>query len=226
MRSRRAEAAPPRSPRSRRPPGKAWSDVVTATPDGGYRMGNPNAPIKLVEYGSLTCPHCAEFAKESSDELTHQFVDSGRVSFEFRNFIRDTIDMTSAMLVRCAPPEDFFALTHATFANQPAMFDKLKAAGDKAYTDATALPDAKRFVALAQLTGLEDFFASNGLPKAQAASLPRRTPPRRQRSPSRLPMRRRTRASIRPRRSSSTTRSSTRRCGADTKARLEAMGAR
>jgi protein-disulfide isomerase len=150
------------------PAGKAWSDVIATTPDGGYRMGNPNAPIKLVEYGSLTCPHCAAFAKESNDELVNNFVDSGRVSFEFRNFIRDPIDMTSAMLVRCAPPESFFGLTHATFANQAAMFDKVKAAGDKAYAQVTALPADKRLQGLAELTGLEDFFAANGLPRAQA----------------------------------------------------------
>jgi protein-disulfide isomerase len=149
------------------PAGKAWSDVIATTPEGGYRMGNPNAPIKLVEYGSLTCPHCAAFAKESNDDLVN-FVNSGRVSFEFRNFIRDPIDMTSAMLVRCAPPESFFGLVHATFANQAAMFDKIKAAGDKAYAQVTALPADKRLQGLAELTGLEDFFAGNGLPKAQA----------------------------------------------------------
>jgi protein-disulfide isomerase len=42
------------------PAGKAWQDVVVKTPEGGYLMGNANAPIKVVEYGSLSCPHCAE----------------------------------------------------------------------------------------------------------------------------------------------------------------------
>jgi protein-disulfide isomerase len=149
------------------PAGKAWSDVIAATPEGGVRMGNPDAPIKLVEYGSLSCPHCAEFAKESADSLPHEFVDTGRVSFEFRDIIRNPLDMSAVMLVRCAPLENFFALAHATFANQPAMYDKLKAAGDPAYAKAVALPDKQRFIALAQLGGLEDFFASNGLPKAQ-----------------------------------------------------------
>ena len=43
------------------PAGKAWSDVVSATPDGGYRMGNPDAPLKLTEYASHTCGACAAF---------------------------------------------------------------------------------------------------------------------------------------------------------------------
>ena len=38
-----------------------WSEMVSETPEGGFVMGNPNAPVKLVEYGSMTCPHCAEF---------------------------------------------------------------------------------------------------------------------------------------------------------------------
>ena len=68
------------------PAGKAWTDVVSKTPEGGYRMGNPDAPIKLVEYGSLSCPHCAHFAQEAFASLASDFVDSGRVSFEFRSF--------------------------------------------------------------------------------------------------------------------------------------------
>ncbi len=73
------------------PAGKAWAEVVTKTPEGGYRMGNPEAPIKLIEYGSLTCSHCAEFAHEAMAELRDSFVASGRVSFEMRNFVRDGI---------------------------------------------------------------------------------------------------------------------------------------
>jgi protein-disulfide isomerase len=150
------------------PAGKTWSDVIAPTPDGGYRMGNPGAAIKVVEYGSLTCPHCAEFAKESNEQLA-PFVDSGRVSFEFRNFVRDAIDMTAALVTRCGPPESYFALTHAAFANQTAMFDKIKAAGDPAFKAAVEQPDAKRFPALAQLTGLDEFAASHGIAKDKAA---------------------------------------------------------
>ena len=82
------------------PPGQSWADMVLKTPEGGYRMGNPAAPIKLVEYGSLTCPHCAEVAEKGSAELRDQYVASGRVSFEFRNFVRDPVDLAAAMLTR------------------------------------------------------------------------------------------------------------------------------
>ena len=150
------------------PAGKAWSDVVVKTPEGGYRMGNPDAPIKLVEYGSLTCPHCAELSEKGSAEIRDTFVGSGRISFEFRNFVRDAMDVTAAVLTRCGAPESYFALTEQTFANQAAMIQKVQAAGNPAFDAAIALPDDKRGVAMGQLTGLTDFFAARGIAKDQA----------------------------------------------------------
>ena len=150
------------------PAGKAWSDVIVKTPEGGYRMGNPDAPIKLVEYGSLTCPHCAELSEKGSAELRDNFVASGRVSYEFRNFVRDAMDITAAMLTRCGAPESYFALTEQTFANQPEMIKKVQAAGSPAFDAAVNLPDTRRGPALGELTGLTDFFAARGISKDQA----------------------------------------------------------
>jgi protein-disulfide isomerase len=151
------------------PAGKAWGEVVTETAEGGYLMGNPDAPIKLIEFGSLTCPHCADFAATSKDELRNSFVASGRVSFEFRNFVRDAIDLTAAQLTRCGAPESYFALTEQAFANMPAMFEKVQAAGEPAYAAAMGQPDAQRGQAIASMTGLADFFAARGISKDQAA---------------------------------------------------------
>jgi len=150
------------------PAGKSWMDVVEKTSEGGYRMGNPDAPIKLIEYGSLTCPHCADFAEKSGEELRGTFVNSGRVSFEFRNFVRDPIDLTAAQLTRCGTPESFFALTEQAFANQADMIQKAQAAGDAAYSAAIKQPEDKRGIALAEITGLLDFFAARGIATEQA----------------------------------------------------------
>ena len=87
--TRPAAAIPPRRSRPSRlrtATGRRWS---TATPEGGFLMGNPNADVKLVELGSMTCPHCAEFAEQADQKLINDYVKSGRVSFEFRNFVRD-----------------------------------------------------------------------------------------------------------------------------------------
>ncbi len=152
------------------PAGKAWSDVVTITPELGYRMGNPEAPIKLVEYGSLTCPHCAEFSHEATAELRDQFVASGRVSYEFRNMIRDGVDLYLTQLTRCGAPESFFALTDQTFANQAEFFRKAQEAGKPAQEAAFSQPPEKRGLAIAELAGMTDFFAARGIAKEQAAS--------------------------------------------------------
>lgn len=152
------------------PAGKAWGDVVEKTADGGYRMGNPEAPIKLVEYASLTCSHCAEFAHEASAELRDTFVASGRVSWEFRNFVRDGIDITAAQLTRCGAPESFFALTDQVLANQGAIIQQVQAAGQQAFEAAMNQPDATRGAAIAKLAGLDEFFAARGIAKDQAAA--------------------------------------------------------
>lgn len=152
------------------PAGTTWAEQVTKSKDGGYVLGNPEAPIKLVEFASLTCPHCADFAAKSKTELRETFVNSGRVSYEFRNYVRDAIDLTAAQLTRCAAPESFFGLTDQVFLNQAAMFAKAQAAGEAAYTAAMQAPDAKRGQAIADLTGLGDFFAARGVSKDQSAA--------------------------------------------------------
>lgn len=152
------------------PAGKAWADEIAKTPEGGYRMGNPNAPIKLVEYASYTCSHCAEFSEAASAPLRDEFISSGRVSYELRNFVRDPLDLTTALLARCGAPESFFALSEQAFSNQAAMFAKAQAAGEPAYTAAMNQPDGKRYAALAELAGLSEFFAARGIAKDQAAA--------------------------------------------------------
>lgn len=149
------------------PPGKAWSDVIAITPEGGYRMGNPDAPIKLVEYGSLTCPHCADFNHQAAEPLRTTFIDSGRVSYEFRNFVRDAIDLTASLLTRCGAPESYFALTDQVFANQESFFNNVQSAGQDAYGQAMSLPPNQRFVTLARLTGLDEFFAARGVSRGR-----------------------------------------------------------
>jgi protein-disulfide isomerase len=151
------------------PAGKAWSDVVAKTPDGGYVMGNPEAPIKLVEYGSLSCPHCAKFAQDGYDQLANEFVGSGRVSYEFRSFAIHPQDIPLTVLAQCGSTEAFFPLIHQIYSNfdamnaplaDPATQPKLKAA------EQVAPP--QRFVALAEALGYIDFFAQRGIATDQS----------------------------------------------------------
>lgn len=152
------------------PAGQSWTETVEKTPQGGYRMGNPDAPIKLVEFASLTCPACAAFSEASSAELRDDFVASGRVSFELRNFVRDAIDITAAQLTRCGAPESYFALTEQAFANQEAMFQNMQKGGEPAFNQAMNAPENQRGMAIAELAGLVDFFAARGISREQAAT--------------------------------------------------------
>ncbi|MGH6652983.1 MAG: thioredoxin domain-containing protein [Sphingopyxis sp.] len=144
------------------PAGKSWSQTVVKTAEGGYLMGNPDAPIKLIEYGSLTCSHCADFSNESHEELSRDFVDTGRVSFEMRNYVRDAIDATAAAIIHCAPAERYFPLAENTFASQAEIFKNAQA-NEQGYAAAMALPPAQRFPALAKATKLDTFFQARGL---------------------------------------------------------------
>lgn len=149
------------------PAGTSWSDTVAETPVGGFVRGNPDAPVKLIEYASFTCPHCAEFAK-TADEALGKTVDTGKVSFEFRNLIRDPLDITMALVARCGGKEPFFSLAHQLFANQAQTFATLQAKGEAAYQGAMAAPPAQRFIKLAELAGLIDFAKQRGITESQA----------------------------------------------------------
>src|SRR5437764_14158535 len=64
------------------PPGGTWADVVNAT-SAGFMMGNPNAQMKLVEIGSLSCPHCSPFEETGDTPLVQKYVQTGDRNSEF-----------------------------------------------------------------------------------------------------------------------------------------------
>src|SRR5881397_817088 len=82
------------------PSGGTWADVANAT-SAGFMMGNPNAKVKLVEIGSLSCPHCKAFDDEGVPALIEKYVKTGLVSWEFRNYVRDAFDLTATLVARC-----------------------------------------------------------------------------------------------------------------------------
>ncbi len=151
------------------PAGKAWSDVVAVTPEGGYQMGNPDAPIKLIEYGALSCSHCADFSEKSAAEMRSNFVDSGRVSYELRFIINNALDVPANLLTTCGTPDAVLPLADQFWAWQKTMFDNLQTAGDAKMSAISQLPREQQFGAIAQLTGMDQFFAARGVARDQAA---------------------------------------------------------
>lgn len=151
------------------PAGQKWEETVQQTAGGGMLLGNPDAPIKLVEYASLSCPHCAKFGQESAEGMKGEFVASGRVSYEFRSFAIHPQDIPLTMLVRCAPKELFFPLVDQVFANFDAMNAPLQTPEVQQRAQAASnLPPAQRFPALADALGFTEFFAARGISVDQA----------------------------------------------------------
>ena len=128
---------------AKRAPAKVnWINVVAATPEGGMRMGNPNAKVKLIEYGSRTCPHCALFDKEGLPALKTGPIAAGKLSYEFRDFpVHGALDLGPILLGRCVSPGQFFPLLDAMFAGQQALLAKAEATETKLKTMTNPSPN-------------------------------------------------------------------------------------
>jgi protein-disulfide isomerase len=81
-------------------------------------LGNPDAPITIVEYASLTCPHCAHFANDVLPELKKKWIDTGKAKLVLRDFPLDEPALRAAMIARCAPPDRYYAYIDTFFAAQ------------------------------------------------------------------------------------------------------------
>ena len=81
-------------------------------------LGKADAPITIVEYASLSCPHCAHFANTVLPALKKKWIDPGKVKLVFRDFPLDEPALRAAMIARCAPPERFYAYVDTFFAAQ------------------------------------------------------------------------------------------------------------
>lgn len=107
----------------------AWADKVSQSQVGGHVRGNVAAPQKIVEYMSYTCPHCAAFEQESNPALATGFIANGKTSIEVRNFIRDPVDLTVALLARCGEPRSFFRRHKGLLASQKTWLGKAGSLG-------------------------------------------------------------------------------------------------
>jgi protein-disulfide isomerase len=87
-----------------------------ALPD--HAMGNSDAPVTVIEYASLTCPHCANFATTTFPELKKRYIDTGKVRFIYRDFPLDQLAAAGSMLARCVPGDKYFDVIEALFQQQ------------------------------------------------------------------------------------------------------------
>lgn len=81
-------------------------------------VGDPNAPVTLIEYSSLACPHCAHFHKNTLPEITKNYIDTGKVKFIVRDFPIGGPAYAAAMMARCVKPERRTKFIDVLFENQ------------------------------------------------------------------------------------------------------------
>lgn len=144
-----------------------WTEIVSTTADGGYLIGNPRAPVKVVEYASLTCPHCRAFHLQAMQELSRDYIASGGVAYEFRNFILNGADLAASMLARCGDPQDFFPRVNQFFEKQQEWSQQFASISANDQKRVEAQPEALQLASYAKLGGLEAFVQPLGVPASR-----------------------------------------------------------
>jgi protein-disulfide isomerase len=94
------------------------AEFAVAGPLGEKALGDPDAPVTMVEYASLTCNHCGNFHKSTFAALKEKYIDTGKVYFVLREYPLDPLALAAAMVARCAPEDDYFAIVDAMFTEQ------------------------------------------------------------------------------------------------------------
>ena len=149
-------------------PAVDWSRTVVKTAAGGFQMGNPKARVKLIEYGSLACPHCRHFEETGYKPLVQQYVRTGRVSYEFRNFLLNAPDISVSLLAHCAGAANFFPMSEAVYAAQPQWLEKVTSISDTEQADIDKMTDRQRVIRYAEIAGFPKLAARFGVTPARA----------------------------------------------------------
>ena len=163
-----ATAAAPSAPVANvaAPAGADWTQTVSET-ERGYRMGNPDAAVKVIEYASITCPHCGQFSVEGGSEGLQNLVRSGRVSWEYRPYMIFPTDPGLFALLRCQGAASFFQMAEQLYANQQGWAvrgQQYLTANEAAFQ---AMDVQTRARTLVRETGLDAFFRQRGMTQQQ-----------------------------------------------------------
>jgi protein-disulfide isomerase len=98
--------------------GDATAENPLALTAEDHAIGNPDAPITIIEYASLSCPHCAHFAADVLPKLKEKWIDPGKARLVFRAYPLDEPALRAEMVARCAPPDRYFPLVETLFETQ------------------------------------------------------------------------------------------------------------
>ena len=142
-----------------------WSKSFAVSSAGGFVMGNPRAKLKLVEYGSLTCPHCRHFAEDAVKPFVAQYVRTGRVSWEFRPMVLNATDLGATLLARCGGPSRFFPIAEKLYATQATWSGKTEGVTQE---QLDAIPEKLVGLRMAERAGILPVAQAHGIPLARA----------------------------------------------------------
>ena len=93
-------------------------ELMTPGPLGEKTQGDPKAPVTLIEYAAVTCPHCSDFFLHQFPDLKSKYIDTGKVHFVFREFALNALDVAGFMLARCAGDNQYFPIVDTLFEKQ------------------------------------------------------------------------------------------------------------
>ena len=86
-------------------------------------LGDPKAPVEIIEYASLTCNHCATFHNFVLPRIKDKYVDTGKVKVVMRSFLLNAIDASASILTRCVPEKRYFKFMEILFTQQTQWYD-------------------------------------------------------------------------------------------------------
>jgi protein-disulfide isomerase len=113
--------------------------------------GKANAPITIIEFASLTCPHCAAFERETLPKLTKNYIDTGKVRMVFRDYPLDGAARLASALARCVPEDNYYSFIDLLFLNQDKWWGKFFQGGNQQVTKEAvedSLAEMARFVGM------------------------------------------------------------------------------
>jgi protein-disulfide isomerase len=98
--------------------GPSPADLADAGPQGDITLGSDKAPVTVIEYASMTCPHCAHFSETTFPELQKRYIDNGKVRFMLRTFPLDALAAAGFMLAICGGKDKYMPIVETLFAKQ------------------------------------------------------------------------------------------------------------
>lgn len=121
--SRGPGAAPMASAPSNAAPANASTAAAAAGGDmpifeDDHILGDPGAPVTIIEYASLTCSHCANFHTETLPQIKSEWIDSGRARLVYRHYPLDQLALRAAAVSECIKGDSFFGFLDVLFSNQ------------------------------------------------------------------------------------------------------------